>query len=841
MKKNSLLLLIILLFESNCFTQQGWIQQAPFPTSGDLESIQFLSEDTFIVGGTNGIIKTTDGGITWNKLKLPNQSSPYSFHFFSMQNCIILSNGDVYETTDNGHFWEKKNIDHLGLSSDSRFQFLTDSTGYLEIGTKLLKTTDRGRNWITLPMDFPSYIDDYYFIDALNGYVAVNNNIYRTTNGGSSWQIYSVSQTYFHISSIYFTDINNGVVTGDSKVYFTNNGGITWMEKSTGFLINPQNIYMTDLSTIFVAGFNNSLLRSSDGGVTWSSLFSTENLITLNKIRFFNQNTGVVVGNKGMIYLTKDGGLTWKLITSGRVQTLDAVCFTSATTGFAGGDYQNTMLKTTDGGNYWKKVNVPTDNYYFINSIFFIDSGHGFAACDNGYKIFTTDAGENWAVQDPTVNFDLLSIYFINSNIGFAVGEGGAIFKTTNSGNTWISQSCGFSGKLNQIFFFDEYNGIIAADSGTIIKTTNAGSNWIREPAISSDNFVEMSFPVRDTGYIASKQGQIVKTTDGGITWHNISQIHQYGNVTSLFFPSPGTGYAYIEYYGLYKTTDGGHNWLEQSYLGDYDFYALFFNNNDTGYAVGEQGAIYKTTNGGYRLPDSAGIIHSLDSSVCPGGYGYYNIDPVNFATSYSWSYNGTVFSNYQSTSCNISFNGSVNSGTLTVTPVNSYGQGTSSPEFTILIHEKPQTPVVTLLSNDSLVSSPAYSYQWYYNYWPVQGATDSIITSDVVGPYYVITTNEFGCFSNPSNIYFLAVEELSNNISVKIIPNPALWQIELSTNNNLITDILIYNSSGKIAMSQKVNNKSQLKVNIGSFSPGIYLVMLQTTKGKTFKKFIKE
>src|SRR6516162_5102963 len=63
-------------------------------------------------------------------------------------------------------------------------------------------------------------------------------------------------------------------------------------------------------------------------------------------------NNVVVVGNFGAILRTRDGGATWTQQPSGTAATLNAVSFTDANTGTVVG-LGGTILRTTDGGATW--------------------------------------------------------------------------------------------------------------------------------------------------------------------------------------------------------------------------------------------------------------------------------------------------------------------------------------------------------------------------------------------------------------------------------------------------------------------------------------------------------
>ena len=66
-----------------------------------------LHKDSLFACGTNGtIIKTTDGGQTWQNISLSVNTDVNDIHFFDAQNGIVVStDSQLYKTTDGGAGW----------------------------------------------------------------------------------------------------------------------------------------------------------------------------------------------------------------------------------------------------------------------------------------------------------------------------------------------------------------------------------------------------------------------------------------------------------------------------------------------------------------------------------------------------------------------------------------------------------------------------------------------------------------------------------------------------------------------------------------------------------------
>ena len=84
-------------------------------------------------------------------------------------------------------------------------------------------------------------------------------------------------------------------------------------------------------------------------------------------IWFMDSQNGIICGHNGTILKTTDGGVTWHSRYSGVPFDLYQIWMTDANTGFIIGD--QTILKTTDGGESWERKLSPT--YAILNSVHF--------------------------------------------------------------------------------------------------------------------------------------------------------------------------------------------------------------------------------------------------------------------------------------------------------------------------------------------------------------------------------------------------------------------------------------------------------------------------------------
>jgi photosystem II stability/assembly factor-like uncharacterized protein len=267
-------------------------------------------------------------------------------------------------------------------------------------------------------------------------------------------------------------------------------------------------------------------------------LFNTDTVITrynYNDMYFFNENTGVAVGNEGKIIRTTDAGTTWKTIAAGTNQSLRSIEFVNSTTGWIAST--GCLLKTTDAGNTWSVINAPAaiPANRVIYSVSFRTENNGIAVCQGGgtngsFILVTNDGGTTWAGKTlpATVGLaavtDLRRVAWYTDDVAYAVGATGTVIKTVDKGTTWsrVTTTNLEAGtiRFNNLGFVNNI-GYAAGQSGMLLKIEPLLNDRITLlPLYTVDDGQNDSWFTDDNqGYIAGQYGELFKTTDGGISW----------------------------------------------------------------------------------------------------------------------------------------------------------------------------------------------------------------------------------------------------------------------------------------------------------------------------------
>jgi photosystem II stability/assembly factor-like uncharacterized protein len=274
---------------------------------------------------------------------------------------------------------------------------------------------------------------------------------------------------------------------------------------------NVWSVYFTDINTGYAVADHHTIVKTSDGGITWSIVYQTlNNSNMLWDIYFPSANTGYAVGwegSGGVFLKTTNGGINWTF----SILNFDikSVYFTDVNIGYIVGS-GGTIRKTIDGGINWTTQISGTS--VSLGSVYFTDANTGFAIGGEGTGsiiLKTTNGGTNWAIQYSDPITQLWRLQFPNSNTGYAAGYkwgvGGVILKTTNGGNTWTTLNTGLQEWLYGVYFTDIDFGYVVGSNSTILKTANGGGTWQLQSLVSSTpniNILAINFPDSNTGFI---------------------------------------------------------------------------------------------------------------------------------------------------------------------------------------------------------------------------------------------------------------------------------------------------------------------------------------------------
>lgn len=481
-----------------------------------------------------GVLKTTNGGITWQPTNLSWNVTDFIRPFKLLQHPTntniqyIVSNAGIHKTTDG---WQTHTLVKTGLFFDIEFRPGNPSIMYATNQYDFYKSTDSGDTWniVTngLPTSgtyriaigvTPAHSDYVYLLYGRSGNIrSPFQGLYRSYDGGNSFGLKSSllpnllgysntgsdsAEQYSYDLAIAVSPTNHAEVhVGGINCWKSTNYGSTWTITSwwdeTGsatYDYTHADIHALEFSPLVTnhlyCGSDGGVFRTTDGASNWDDHSDGLVIMQFYRIGTTPQDYDKVVGG------TQDNG---------------------------GNRLDNGVLTHDVGADGFSALIDYTDK----NIIYQSTQGKLYRSNNNGSS-FTNITPP--AIQGHT--WDVAWTMHPNTPTTMYVGQMD-IYRTTNSGSNWTALGTGNANHyFNEIAIAPTYTSkIYAISNDFVFLSTNSGSTWSSISAglpaspdysyISVDPtysaYVYMSF----YGYEAGRK--VYRSVNSGTTWSNWS------------------------------------------------------------------------------------------------------------------------------------------------------------------------------------------------------------------------------------------------------------------------------------------------------------------------------
>jgi len=297
-------------------------------------------------------------------------------------------------------------------------KFINSNTGWICGDGIILKTTNKGTNWVV--QNHPAvgkYLYSIHPVDSNIVYcVGYFETILKTTNGGTNWFAIKngpVGQGNSYRGTCFINSLTGWVVGFRNQIYKTTNGGISF--DSTYALAVMNDIHFKDSNTGLIVGDGAMVFKTTNQGITWNKIYLTPNNYgDFNKISVINNQYCFVVEDGKRVYKSTNYGDTWDSIGYVTGANHPYTCrFSSLQTGWVGGTYGE-IFKSTNGGATWSPQYVNTTNIGYIWSFGFLSDTVGWAIGGNTKLLYTSTGGatfiNNQGIEVPE-NYKLYQNY----------------------------------------------------------------------------------------------------------------------------------------------------------------------------------------------------------------------------------------------------------------------------------------------------------------------------------------------------------------------------------------------------------------------------------------------
>jgi photosystem II stability/assembly factor-like uncharacterized protein len=291
----------------------------------------------------------------------------------------------------------------------------------------------------------------------------------------------------------------------------------TWTLQTSGVTARLRGISAVSDTVAWASGAANTILRTSDGGATWTRLPGpATDKLDFRDIDAIDERTAYVLsigpGAASRIYKTVDAGATWELQFTNPDQDafFDAMAFWDAEHGIAVSDSVGgrfVIITTENGGRTW----TPAPNGLLPPALPYEGA---FAASGTNVTVFGRD-----------------HVWF-----GTGAASKARVLRSSDRGRTWqITDTplpAGQSAGIYSVAFRDANHGVVVGGDyakesdavDNVAVTSDGGATWtlVRERALTGFRSVVAYRPGTPSTFIAVGPLGADVTTDDGRTWSRI-------------------------------------------------------------------------------------------------------------------------------------------------------------------------------------------------------------------------------------------------------------------------------------------------------------------------------
>lgn len=816
-----------------------------------------------ILGGyttpsTIGVLKSTDGGLTWNQtgLHYTLQASGPSYYTVN-ELAINPSNPNIllaaasfglYYTSDGGITWISvtggsfKSVafepgnPKVAYATTANGGYYRSSDGGVNFSSVTLPSSSgSGRMQVGVTPAGPNYV--YVFADN-----ASNNaffGIWQSKDTGKTFTLMSTTPNVLGFNKGTGSDATQGqgwytlsmdispvsattLIVGGVNVWTSTNGGSSWTKLSS-WTNNPY-VHADIHSLTYLPGSGSTFYAACDGGV-----FKTTNTGS----SWTDLSNGLEIAEQYGIGLSASSSTEW---ITGWQDNGTNLANAGAWTEVMGGDGMTAFIDNTSNSYMYGEQYDGTFNM----------SSNGGATWNQITNGLTETGGWNtpWC-QDPKSSSTLFAGL---SNV----------WKSTNRGTSWSKISTFGSGTSTLAAIAvapsnDQY--IYTAYTGSMYGTTNGGGTWTNITGTLPGNISNITVdPTNPLHVFATISGfstgiKVYESTNAGTTWVNISNGLPNLPANCLAYQGNGINAMYVGtdmgvYYRDTTTTAG--TWVNYStdlpnvIVSDLKIYAPGNILRAATYGRGTwQIALYQAA-----ISAPVAYFTAFPTKLCVGNTVQFTDTSTNEPTSWNWTFAGGTPATSTSQNPVVTYS---TAGTYQVKMVTSNGIGTDSITVInyITVNPNPTTPTI-VQHNDTLDCTPStYAfYQWYKTATPIAGATTAQCVITATGIYKVIVSDSNGCTNQGSLLVkVLGINEIALNDYINVYPNPTSGNLQVVFNvpteddyTVSLTDILgqtIYTTKLHIVGEYTQN------LNLSGYGKGIYLLSVTGKDSKGVKKIM--
>lgn len=549
----------------------------------------FDNQNAIIVGADTTLLKTTDGGVTWNTTtfilsnKLDYDFSDIDFADdqtgFIVTPKNLLENGIVLKSTDQGLNWSEvaltvfsdesgsdvtdpvagKKVNFNCVSFEGDVGYATVNWEELATTTKhgyIYKTSDKGSTWTKVSSDLGSI--NVFSVEFIGEtvYVGGSSSLFlKSTDGGANWTDYT-NAAFTSVNDLRLIDADKVYLATTKGTFYTGDGGanITALNDIGAFDV----LYFADDNIIFAGFTSTKTVRSIDSGASWQEA-NIGQTTSFWDLTVFN-NAIYAMGSGGIINILNSDELKDPVIEFSHI--------------FNGGEAQFNNESENCGTYTWKFTADSSSNE--VNPIYrFADYDTHTIMLTGGNAVAEDSIKHDITVLEPTTDFtyyteDGNNVFFTNTSANCVNFEWNFGELSVSNEELMTSHVYSSFGTYKVTLTADNYIDTISVEKEITIDSV--GAFWSKNQLEIDQNLQKMHVFSDDIAIAAGNGTTIIKSTDGGDSWYEvIFPAENDGHVVNdIIFFDDNNGLISAAAAGsvngfLLQTTDQGENWTALS------------------------------------------------------------------------------------------------------------------------------------------------------------------------------------------------------------------------------------------------------------------------------------
>jgi photosystem II stability/assembly factor-like uncharacterized protein len=446
------------------------------PEMQEITALAFDPADTqTLYAGTPHLPwKTSDGGATWHSIStgLIDDSDIFSIRVDPSRPQLIFASAcsGIYRSDSAGEAWVKihgipgtHRRTHI-IAEDPR----SSDTIYAGTTLGLFKSPDGGKTWRHLSFEQVNWMvfdpGDPRTLYLATEYAGIlkstdSGETFRPVNSG--FANHRLSQITSDGKRLYASSTYEGLYGG---VFVSSDGGMEWSLRANEEALLGRNLHSLTASsggTVVFGASEDAILKSADGGKTWSALPAPRLLPTKGHLVIANAGRTRIhalraasVSDKLVLFAGTDAGLfrsanlgiTWEQVKAAGLTGIPVLAVDAPSEGASrlAARTSSGLFISVDGGRTWQPASLPDDSYYLYDLALPASRDAAILAATSRGLLRSTDEGAHWKLVTegvPVATVD--SVRFTpgqklpGQNQEAYLVQYGVVYRTVDGGESW--------------------------------------------------------------------------------------------------------------------------------------------------------------------------------------------------------------------------------------------------------------------------------------------------------------------------------------------------------------------------------------------------------------------